>query len=74
MLTGALLIAFQELEFTRTRICNVSFRLHTGWARLANDPDIGNQNFEFADLEIVKAWLEWSGYAEVRDGFPFGGA
>ena len=73
-LTGAVLIAFQELEFTYTRICNASFRLHTWWTRLANDPDVGNQDFEFADFEIVKAWLEWLGYTEVLDGFPFGGA
>jgi hypothetical protein len=46
-----------DVDFLYKRICCASLRLSGNWTRHANDPDIGNQDFEFAEYDIVKDWL-----------------
>ena len=52
-------------EYIEKWMCCETLRLHPWWTRLANDPDVGDQDFEFAVFEIVKYWLEWLGYEEL---------
>jgi hypothetical protein len=47
-------------------MCTMSLRLHGRFTKLANDPEEGEQDFEYAVYDIVKAWLERKGYEEVR--------
>ena len=54
-----------DIEYIEKSLCCETLRLHPWWTRLANDPDIGDQDFEFAVWDIVKAWLEWLGYVEL---------
>ena len=46
------------------QMCTKTLRLQGRWTKLANDPEVGNQDFEFSIFEIVKAWLELRGYEE----------
>jgi hypothetical protein len=46
-------------------MCTYSLRLHSRFTKLANDPEEGNQDFDFARVNIVKAWLTNRGYEEV---------
>ena len=54
-----------DIEYIEKEMCSETLRLHPWWTRLANDPEIGNGDFEFAVFDIVKAWLEWLGYEEI---------
>ena len=55
-----------DMEYIDKSICCETLRLHPWWTRLANDPDIGDRQFEFAVFEIVVAWLERLGYQGIR--------
>ena len=54
-----------DIESIDKSLCCETLRLHPWWTRLANDPDVGDGEFEFAVFEIVVAWLERLGYQEV---------
>jgi hypothetical protein len=54
-----------DMEYIDKSMCCESLRLHPWWTRLANDPDVGDGDFEFAVYEIVVAWLERLGYEEA---------
>ena len=56
-----------DMEYIDKSLCCETLRLHPWWTRLANDPDVGDGDFEFAVFEIVRAWLEWLGYEEVAE-------
>ena len=45
-------------------MCKMSIRLLQRWTRLANDPDVGDSDFEYAIFDIVKDWLQRRGYKE----------
>lgn len=45
-------------------MCTMSIRLLKRWTKCANDPDVGNRNFEYAKKDIVEAWLHRRGYNE----------
>ena len=44
---------------------STSFRLHTSWTKLANSPNQGNGDYEYAVEQIVKLYLLRRGYEET---------
>lgn len=71
LLKGAFLRRASSDTYVYRRVCcSMSLRLHTWWTRRANSFVIGNQDFEYAEWDIVKTWLERIGYEEVEDGPP----
>jgi hypothetical protein len=70
VLQGAFLRSASIEGYIYRRACCVSLRLNFWWTRLANHSAIGGQNFEFAEQDIVKAWLGRLRYEEVEDGPP----
>jgi len=47
------------------QICTISLRLQTKWTKQANDENEGDQDFEYAINDIVKAYLEKRGYRHL---------
>jgi len=68
VLDGALLHRVSLDGYVYKRACSVSLRISLWWTRLANHPIIGDGSFEFAEQDIVKAWLERLRYREVENG------
>jgi hypothetical protein len=62
------IIEYYDVDFLYKRMCCASLRLSSNWTRQANDPDIGNQDFEYAENEIVKYWLLRHGYNDDGQG------
>jgi len=62
------IIEHYDVDFLYKRICCASLRLSSNWTRHANDPEIGNQDFEFAEEDIVKDWLLRHGYDDDSQG------
>jgi hypothetical protein len=51
-------------EGVEKAMCTLSLRLHNKFTKLANDPEEGDQDFEYAVFNVVIAWLEDRGYQE----------
>ncbi len=56
-----------DVDFLYKRICSASLRFLNRWTQQANNPDIGNQDFEYAEYDIVKEWLISRRYMEAED-------
>ena len=63
-LDGYILYLYLD-EGVEKSMCTMSIRLLQRWTVLANDPDVGDSDFEYAIFDIVKDWLERRGYDEV---------
>jgi hypothetical protein len=50
-------IEYYDTDYIYKRTCCAKLRLLSHWTRRANDPDIGNQDFGYAEYDIVKEWL-----------------
>ena len=60
------IIDYYSIEPIDKRICCTSLRLLSMWTRRANDFELGDQNFEYAEYEIIKDCLIRKGYGEMR--------
>lgn len=47
------------------QMCTISLRLQSRWTKRANDENEGDQDFEYAVFDIVKAYLENRGYRHL---------
>jgi hypothetical protein len=64
-LNGYILYLYLD-EGVEKSMCTMSIRLLQRWTRLANDPDEGDSDFDYAIDEIVGAWLTKRGYEELK--------
>ena len=71
LLKGAFLRRASSDTYVYRQVCSsMSLRVHWSWTRRANSPVGGDQDFGYAEWDIVKTWLERLGYEEVEDGEP----
>ena len=62
------IIEYYNLDLAYKKTCCASLRLLRRWTRRANDPTIGNQDFEYAENNIVKEWLTRHKYNDIDQG------
>ena len=71
VLRGAFLRRASSDTYVYRQVCySMSLRVHWSWTRRANSAIGGDQDFGYAEWDIVKTWLERLGYEEVEDDPP----